>query len=473
MPIVAAYALPHPPLIIPSVGRGDERRIQATIDACREVARRVVAHAPDTIIVSSPHAPAYQDAFAICCDNRLEGDMRQFRSSESMACNVDVELSRAIEHASSDAGLPVSAHAWRGARIDHATFVPLYFVNEGYQDYRVVVVGLSGLPAHDHRVLGQVIAQQVNATDRRAVYLASGDLSHKLKSDGPYGYVPEGPAFDRLIAEAFAENHLDDIFAFDPDLTEAAAECGLRSFQIMAGALDGTHHTGELLSYEGLFGVGYDVAAFEVDAYGQGDAARQSSSENAGEGRSSAAEDSNAFGEDTPSGQVLDPYVSLARQSFTAYTKHRRRIDIPEGLPPEMTSTRAGAFVSLHLHGELRGCIGTLSPVRENVAEEIICNAIAACSDDPRFPPVTPDELPFIECSVDVLGDAEDIEGLDQLDVKRYGVIVTRGWHRGVLLPDLEGVDTVDAQVAIAKQKAGIPQSVDCELQRFEVVRHR
>lgn len=473
MSIVAAYALPHPPLIIPSVGRGDERRIQATVDAYREVARRVAAHAPDTIIVSSPHAPAYYDAFAICCDDRLEGDMQQFRSSESMACNVDVELSRAIERASCDVGLPVSAHAWRGARIDHATFIPLYFVNEAYRDYQVVVVGLSGLSAHDHRVLGQVIAQQVSALGRHAVYLASGDLSHKLRSDGPYGYVTEGPTFDRLITEAFWGNRLDDIFSFDPDLTEAAAECGLRSFQIMAGALDGVRHTGELLSYEGPFGVGYGVAAFEADSCGQDDVASQASSESAGERKNSAAEGLDALGEDIPSGQSLDPYVSLARQSFTAYTKDRRHIAIPEGLPAEMMSTRAGAFVSLHLHGELRGCIGTLAPVRENVAEEIICNAIAACSEDPRFPPVTPDELPFIECSVDVLGDAEDVDGLDQLDVKRYGVIVTHGWHRGVLLPDLQGVDTVDAQVAIAKQKAGIPQSADCKLQRFEVVRHR
>ncbi len=463
MSIVAAYAVPHPPLIVPSVGRGEERGIQSTIDAYEEVARRVAVHKPDTIILSSPHAPAYIDAFAISAGESIHGDMRQFRSRDTMECKLDAPLAQAIESAAGEADIYVSKRAWRGAPIDHATFVPLYFVNKFYTSYKLVIVGLSGFSAHDHRVLGQVIASEVNRLGRRAVYIASGDLSHKLKSDGPYGYVPEGPIFDRLITEAFAANDLDAIFEFDPDLTETAAECGLRSFQIMAGALDGTSHTGELFSYEGPFGVGYGVAAFEVvqDAEVKDGEPGGSDSANADEG---SKEPSTTAGP--------DPYVALARESFTAYVTRREHIALPEGLPDEMTQRRAGAFVSLHMGGELRGCIGTLGPVRANVAEEIICNAIAACSEDPRFPPVSPQELPFIDCSVDVLGEAEDIDSADQLDVKRYGVIVSRGWRRGVLLPDLEGVDTVEMQVAIAKQKAGIPQSSACKLQRFEVVRH-
>lgn len=454
MSIVAAYAVPHPPLIVPSVGRGEERGIQRTIDAYREVARRVAAHAPDTIVVSSPHAPAYLDAFAICPGDTLHGDMRQFRSRDAMDCRLDAELARAIEAAGNDAGVRVSGRAWRGAPMDHATFVPLHFVNERYTAYRLVVVGLSGLPTHDHRVLGQAIAHEADRLGRRVVYIASGDLSHKLKADGPYGYVPEGPQFDRLITEAFGANDLEAIFGFDPQLTDAAAECGLRSFQIMAGALDGVRHTGELLSYEGPFGVGYGVAAFEVDGGGEG------------------ADDAKDPGKAEDADGAEDPYVALARASFTAFVTRREHIAVPPGLPAEMTQRRAGAFVSLHLDGNLRGCIGTLGPVRESLAEEIICNAIAACSEDPRFPPVTPEELPRIECSVDVLGEPADIDGPDQLDVKRYGVIVSRGWRRGVLLPDLEGVDTVEQQVAIAKRKAGIPEGASCKLQRFEVVRH-
>ena len=128
--------------------------------------------------------------------------------------------------------------------------------------------------------------------------------------------------------------------------------------------------------------------------------------------------------------------------------------------------------MSIHEHGQLRGCIGTIAPTRDCLAEEIIRNAISASTRDPRFRPIRKEELPFLEISVDVLGEAEDIESEAELDVKRYGVIVSKGMRRGLLLPDLGGVDTVEQQVAIAKQKAGISQSEKVTLQRFEVVRH-
>ncbi len=168
----------------------------------------------------------------------------------------------------------------------------------------------------------------------------------------------------------------------------------------------------------------------------------------------------------------MDVYVALARASFEAYTRERTVIAVPDGLPDELTGRRAACFVSLHEHGQLRGCIGTLAPVRSSLAEEIIYNAISACSGDPRFSPVEECELDDIVCNVDVLGEPEDIPSPECLDVKRYGVIVSRGMRRGVLLPDLEGVDTVEEQVGIAKMKAGIGADEPCDLQRFEVVRH-
>jgi AmmeMemoRadiSam system protein A len=138
-----------------------------------------------------------------------------------------------------------------------------------------------------------------------------------------------------------------------------------------------------------------------------------------------------------------------------------------------MRSERAGVFVSLHEHGELRGCIGTIAPTRSSIADEIVSNGIAACSRDPRFPAVTPAELPHLDYSVDVLMPAEPITSLSELDPKRYGVIVSKGWQRGLLLPDLEGVDTVEEQVRIATLKAGLhPGMRGLKFERFEVVRH-
>ena len=135
-------------------------------------------------------------------------------------------------------------------------------------------------------------------------------------------------------------------------------------------------------------------------------------------------------------------------------------------------SGRAGVFVSIKKLGELRGCIGTISPVRDDLAGEIVYNAVNACSGDPRFDPVTPDELDDLTVSVDILAEPEPVGSRAELDVKRYGVIVSRGWRRGLLLPNLEGVDSVDYQLRIALSKAGISPSENYDIERFEVVRH-
>ena len=169
----------------------------------------------------------------------------------------------------------------------------------------------------------------------------------------------------------------------------------------------------------------------------------------------------------------VDPYVALARLSVETFVNEHRPASIPSNTPEELLNQQAGAFVSLHAHGQLRGCIGTIAATCENVAEEIIQNGISACSRDFRFNPVQPEELDYIEYSVDVLSDAEPIGSASQLDPKRYGVIVTKGWQRGLLLPNLDGVGTVEAQISIAKQKAGISvRDNDVQLERFEVVRH-
>lgn len=167
-----------------------------------------------------------------------------------------------------------------------------------------------------------------------------------------------------------------------------------------------------------------------------------------------------------------DPYVFLARRSLETYITTRKMMEVPDDLCPELLDRQAGAFVSLHKNDDLRGCIGTIAPTTASIAEEIIRNAVRAAVADPRFPEVTPDELPFITINVDVLGEIEDISSPDELDIKRYGVIVRNGFRTGLLLPDLDGITSVDQQIRIAKLKAGIAPSESVELQRFEVVRH-
>ncbi|MBN1584087.1 MAG: AmmeMemoRadiSam system protein A [Anaerolineae bacterium] len=168
------------------------------------------------------------------------------------------------------------------------------------------------------------------------------------------------------------------------------------------------------------------------------------------------------------------PLVQLARHTVETFVRQGRTLDPPDNLSPEMQQ-RAGTFVSLHdRFGQLRGCIGTILPVQTNVAQEIIQNAISAATRDPRFSPVRPDELDDLDVKVDVLTTPEPISGPEELDPKRYGVIVqdVQGWRRGLLLPDLDGVDTVDYQVDIARRKAGIGSDEPVKLERFEVIRY-
>lgn len=167
-----------------------------------------------------------------------------------------------------------------------------------------------------------------------------------------------------------------------------------------------------------------------------------------------------------------NPYVALARASIKSYLFNRRLLDLPQDTPAELMNRRAGVFVTLYKGGQLRGCIGTIRPVRSSLAEEILYNAVAAAAEDPRFRPVSREEWPDLVISVDVLSEPEAIDSPDELDPSRYGVIVSRGNRRGLLLPRLEGVDTVEEQVAIALQKAGIRPGEAYNLERFEVVRH-
>ncbi|HML49390.1 MAG TPA: AmmeMemoRadiSam system protein A, partial [Clostridia bacterium] len=284
-------------------------------------------------------------------------------------------------------------------------------------------------------------------------------LSHRLKADGPYGFRPEGPQYDARLMDAMGRAAFGELLDFSETFCEDAGECGHRSFAIMAGCFDGAAVHAEALSYEGTFGVGYGVCLFSP---GEKDDSRRFLD------RALKKEDERL--QKRRDGE--DAYVRLARLSVETYVTSGKRARLPEGLPEDMTGRRAGTFVSLHKNGQLRGCIGTTSATKPSVAEEILQNGVSACAEDPRFSPVGEDELPLLEYSVDVLGDAEPIDSADLLDVKRYGVIVTSGRRRGLLLPDLEGVDTVEEQVAIAKRKAGIRPDEKVSLQRFEVIRH-
>lgn len=460
MGISAGFMVPHPPLIIPDVGRGEEKKIQKTIDAYQRAAEMIGRLQPETIVLLSPHQTLYADYFHISPGQGARGDFGQFRAGRvSMEASYDTEFVRALCEAAQEAGLQAGTLGERERKLDHGTMVPLYFVNQYWTGYRLVRIGLSGLPLTAHYRLGQCIQAAAQSLGRNTVVIASGDLSHKLKEDGPYGYQEEGPAYDARIMDVMGRGAFGELLEFSEDFCEKAAECGHRSFTIMAGAFDRIGVETERLSYEGPFGVGYGVCAYQP----------------------CGSDETRSFLEQYEKKERMeflarrereDPYVRLARYTIEAFTGTGNIPEMPRELPEELYHSRAGAFVSLKEDGRLRGCIGTIRAVRESLAEEIMYNAVSACSEDPRFSPVEEWEVERLTISVDVLGETEKISSPEELDVSRYGVIVTRGAKRGLLLPNLEGVDTIEQQIAIAKQKAGIKDHESVELERFEVIRH-
>lgn len=461
MAVKGAVMVPHPPIIIPEIGCGEEVKARKTSDSYRKAAEKIAEWRPDTVIVVSPHSVMYADYFHISPGTGAKGDFGQFRAPQVKFCvDYDTEFVKVLVQEAEARDIPAGTLGEREKRLDHGTMVPLYFLDQYIQDYRIVRIGLSGMPLTVHYELGECIRKTAELLDREVVIIGSGDLSHKLKEDGPYGFQKEGPEYDERIMDVMGRGAFGELFDFSEDFCDKAAECGHRSFTIMAGALDGLKVKAERLSHQGTFGVGYGICTYEVTG---NDPQRYFLEQYRREQREAAERRKGSE----------DVYVQLARETVETYVRTGTKIRVSEGLPEEMYSRRAGVFVSLKEEGRLRGCIGTITPVRRNVAEEIIENGISAAARDPRFHAVEPEELDRLEYSVDVLGETEEIDSPEELDVKRYGVVVSRGYRRGLLLPDLEGVDTVEEQIEIARRKAGIPEDAeDIRLERFEVVRH-
>lgn len=460
MSIVAAFMVPHPPMIVPEVGRGSEKQVEKTIKAYQKVADEIAALKPETIIISSPHSVMYADYFHISPGAGAAGSFASFGAPQvKFNVDYDQELVNLLADKAAAARFPAGTLGEKSKELDHGTMVPLWFILKKYKDFKLVRTGLSGCDLLKHYEYGTMIKDAVETLGHKVVYVASGDLSHKLQDYGPYGFAEEGPLYDSRIMDVCSGARFGELFDFDENFCEKAAECGHKSFVIMAGALDGKAVDAAQYSHEDVTGVGYGICSFIP----KGD----DDSRHFLKTRLTLVEE-----EQEQKRKKSDAYVQLARASAEHFVQTGSVMSLPDWTPAELLNTKAGAFVSIHKFGALRGCIGTIASTQKNLALEIIHNAVSAVSKDPRFEPVTEDELKYLDINVDVLGEAEPIKSQAELDVKKYGVIVQSGYKRGLLLPDLEGVDTVEQQVSIARRKGGIGPGEKVELFRFEVVRH-
>ena len=442
--LVFSGIAPHPPIMVPEVGRESIAGVVDSIDAMSELTKRLIESGAESVVLISPHAPLEVDSFVAYEGPEVFGDFSRFNAAGTyFTMRVDGELLAAIKEAAASENYEVNSLPEQD--LDHGTAVPLYFLLRNGWQGRVVTLGYSFLSNDDHIRFGSCIRKAVDQVGRNVAFIASGDLSHRLKPHAPAGYNPNAHVFDDQVVEALRSNEPQRIVNIDFDLRRLAGECGYRSMLVAIGASSELPLSCEVLSYEAPFGVGYLVAQLTNQP-----------------GRSATQQ----------TDEISIP--ALARQAVETFVRSGEVLSAPRSTL-DLLASRAPCFVSLKtLDGELRGCIGTIEPAKDTLAEEIVANAISAATGDPRFDPVRPEELSTLRYSVDVLFPAEETV-MEDLDPSVYGVIVEddSGSRRGLLLPDIPGIDNAEQQVEIAARKAGIGRDESVTLYRFRVERYR
>ena len=340
---------------------------------------------------------------------------------------IDSELAKQILASCSSLEEDNEAH-----QHEHSIEVQVPFLQYFQRDIKLVPIIISHASSDTYREMGRELAKAIKESKKGVVIIASSDMTH---------YEPQEQAKekDNQAIEAILDLNEDELLRRVDELN--ISMCGYAPTAVLISAAKELGAArAELVKYQTSGDTTGDYSA--VVGY---------------------------------AGIIIkgvSPLVKIAKDAVEAYVTEGDTSHPPRKLTPEMQKI-AGVFVSIHKRGQLRGCIGTFEPAQKNVAEEIIANAICSATRDPRFTPITPDELADLDYNVDVLTKPEPIEGRDQLDPKRYGVIVECGARKGLLLPDLEGVDSVDYQIDICCQKADIDPDEPIKLYRFEVKRYK
>ncbi|MGC9372068.1 MAG: AmmeMemoRadiSam system protein A [Thermovirgaceae bacterium] len=449
--------VPHAPIIVPEVGGARSSDCQSSVRAMEEVGLVTRPFIPSFLLVLDPHAP-FAGGCTVLSARNYSGSLADFgvRSVSVEADGAGTEGERLVRELGRS--FPLEFVERGTFTLDYGAVVPLSFLRKAWGGIpRMLLMNPIGLGYEEAWNFGRALAGY--ESENNWALVASGDLSHRLSPGAPGGFHPDGQKHDEALCEAMEKGTPEPVFELGEAVISRAGECGLRSALTFIGLAGGKGI--RLLSYEAPFGVGYGVALWKSPEEGKQEPSRN--------------ETVNEQNEPAPD-QTGDSCTTLARRVLEQYLETGVKPEA-EGLLNEtgkgLLREKKACFVSLKKpDGTLRGCIGTIEPVRDSLAQEIAENACAAATRDPRFPPVTREELEEIIFSVDVLSTPEPISSTGKLDPSKYGVIVTKGPLRGLLLPDLPGVGTVEEQLGIAMRKAGITKADHVQISRFTVDRH-
>lgn len=460
--IINHFFLPHPPAAISKVGGKTTEQLTKTIEGLSNAAKTIAEQKPDTIILITPHGPCFQDMFYMPSQKRISGDFSAFGCKKLiLGFDNDFELAELISHHAKNHGLNAGFADDATMKrhgipydLDHGVTVPLYFIMREYQDFKVLPVSLSGLNAREHYRFGILLREAIRQSDRKVVLIGSGNLSHRLTETSPCDFSEDGILFDKAVRKLLLAEDAEGFLSFDPKAAKKAAQCGIDTYRVVLGTLDGFRFLPRILSYEAPLGVGYLCAEITCGKAAESVFTRFLIEE---EQRKAILREKEA------------PPIKLARYAIDAFLHGEKNPQVPPHTEKELTEHHGGVFVSLYSDGELRGCIGTTKATHPNLAEEIISNAIYAASKDNRFPPLRQKELADITITVDFLHPPEEVIDHSELDPEKYGIIAENRGKVGVVLPSVIGIETVEDQIRTARERAGIHPWHRLKLQRFTV----
>ncbi len=463
--LLKTYIVPHAPVLIPEVGRTENSFCRETVIAMQKIAQQIAELKPKRIVVVSPHGLVFSDAFSVYYRKKLKTNFDVFTLK-----NIDVEYKTdmpfidkaTVLSAKKDITLAkidesLAEHFNASLELDRGVSVPLYFINQVYSDFELVPITYGLLPVSELYEFGMILRQCIETSDKSTVFLASGDLSHCLSTMGPYNYSPNGKKFDDMLMDTLSKNKVFQYLTYSSKEKDLAQTCAYQSLCVMYGLFEKSIYKSNILSYEAPFGVGYLVAALQELA-----------------GISPSIISSLRDFEEAKIVNVRkseDDYIKLARDTIEYYVRNKR-MPFLDRTKYDIKVQKAGCFVTIKAESGLRGCIGTVEAKKQDVFQEIISNAILSCSEDDRFEQVEDYELEDLYISVDILSELEPVTGISDLSPDKYGIVVSSGDKKGVLLPALEGINSAQQQIAIAIDKAGIKPGESYSVSRFTVERH-
>ena len=462
--ILAHFFLPHPPAAIPQVGGRTTEKLNNTVTALQEAAKSIASLKPDTIVIISSHGPCLSDQFYMPSQERISGDFSAFGCKKLiLGFDNDIPLAKTISNHAKNSGLNagfIDDLTMKQLRIpydlDHGITVPLWFIRQQYDGFKVVPICTSGKNGKDHYRFGILLREAILQSNCNAVVIASGDLSHRLSEENPSGYDEAGELFDKSIRKMLLAEDPKGFLTIDPKVKEKAEQCALDAYRVVLGTLDGFAFIPRILSYEAPTGIGYLAAEL-----------------NRGKPKESAftrflvEED---LRHEERKAQAPIP-IRLAETAIENYLNGEKDFEVPQNLPTELTQNQSGVFVTITNDGQLRGCRGSIRATHPTLAEEIMNSAVCAAKD-PLFAPIRPTELKDLTITVDILDEPEEVTDRNDLDPKTYGIIVENRGKIAVMLPNEIGIETVEDQIKTARAKAGIHPWHRLKIQRFTTTRY-